>query len=99
MGIVVLSVEDDNAVFHILKLAFQEYGFPVQLYRALDGEEALAMLHQSGPHTQVPRPNLILLNLNLPKKGGMEVLAALQSNPQLSSIPTIIFTSSSLDSE
>jgi hypothetical protein len=68
MEIVVLSVEDDDAVFLILKFAFQECGYPVKLYRAVDGDEALSMLHRSGPHTEVPRPRLILLNLNLPKK-------------------------------
>jgi two-component system, chemotaxis family, response regulator Rcp1 len=99
MDLVVLSVEDDNAAFYVLKLAFEECGFPVQLCRALDGEEGLAMLHQSGPHTQVPRPHLILCNLNLPKKSGLELLAAVQSNPALSSIPIFVFTSSALDSE
>jgi hypothetical protein len=56
MDIMVLSVEDDDAAFLILKLAFQEGGYPVKLYRAVDGEEALSMLHRSGPHTEVPRP-------------------------------------------
>ena len=99
MAIIVLSVEDDPAAYHVLRIAFQESGFPVQLYRAVDGEEALALLHGSGPDAPMPRPHLILLNLNLPKKSGLEVLAALQANPKLASIPTVVFTSSSLDSE
>lgn len=99
MAIIVLSVEDDPAAYHILQIAFQESGFPVRLYRAKDGEEALLMLHRSGLHALLPRPHLILLNLNLPKKSGIEVLAALQTNPELASIPTVVFTSSSLDSE
>jgi two-component system, chemotaxis family, response regulator Rcp1 len=99
MGITVLSVEDENATFSVLQWAFQECGIPVRLYRAVDGEEALAMLHQAGIHAQVPRPNLILLDLNLPKKGGLEVLTTLQANPEWSSIPVVVFTSSSRASE
>lgn len=99
MGITVLSVEDDDAAFYILQMAFQEISPSVKLYRAVDGEEALTMLNKSGIHAEMPRPNLILLDLNLPKKSGLEVLQFLQTNSKLSAIPTVIFTSSSLDSE
>lgn len=72
---------------------------PVELHRAKDGEEALARLRHSDKYPALPRPNLILLNLNLPKKSGMEVLADLRADPELSPIPVVIFTSSSLNVE
>ncbi len=99
MDIVVLSVEDDPATFYVLQLAFRECGFPVSLYRASDGEEALTMLQQAGRPARMPRPHLILLNVNLPRKSGLEVLAALRADPALASVPAVVFTSSSLDSE
>jgi CheY-like chemotaxis protein len=59
-----------------------------------DGEEALAFLHGEGPHARAPRPDLILLDLNLPKKGGREVLAAIKTDPKLRAIPVVVLTTS-----
>jgi two-component system, chemotaxis family, response regulator Rcp1 len=64
-----------------------------------DGEEAMAFLHQSGQYAQVPRPDLILLDLNLPKKDGREVLAEIRSSPDLKAIPVIILTVSQADQD
>jgi CheY-like chemotaxis protein len=92
---VVLYVEDDDAAFLTMQLALQEFQAPIELYRAADGDQALAFVRQSAPYQDAPRPNLILLDLNLPKRSGMEVLAELKSDESLRSIPVIIFSSSS----
>src|SRR5205823_853179 len=59
-----------------------------------DGEEAMAYLHRRGPHARAPRPDLVLLDLNLPRKSGREVLAEIKQDPGLRRIPVVIMTSS-----
>ena len=59
-----------------------------------DGVEAMAFLHREGPYADAPRPNLILLDLNLPKKDGREVLAEIKADPDLKRIPVVILTTS-----
>jgi CheY-like chemotaxis protein len=60
----------------------------------LDGEEAIAFLHRAGAYGNAPRPDLIVLDLNLPRKDGRVVLADFKSDPTLSSIPVVVFTTS-----
>jgi chemotaxis family two-component system response regulator Rcp1 len=60
-----------------------------------DGEEAMTFLRREGSHHQAPRPDLILLDLNLPRKSGREVLAEIKSDPRLKRIPVVIMTTSS----
>jgi CheY-like chemotaxis protein len=96
---VVLNVEDDDAAYHLLEIAFGEALSSAQIYRAIDGYEAMDFLQQSGRFADAPRPSLILCNLNLPKMGGLEVLTAIKANPSLSSIPVVVFTSSTLDAD
>jgi len=59
-----------------------------------DGVEAMAFLRRQGPHAQAPRPDLILLDLNLPRKSGREVLAEIKQDPELRRIPVVVMTSS-----
>jgi CheY-like chemotaxis protein len=94
-----LSVEDDNAEYHIIKMAVEKCGIPIQVCRVADGEEALLFLQKAAGYELAPRPDLILLNLNLPKRDGFEVLADIRGTESLRSIPVIIFTSSSLTRE
>ncbi len=61
---------------------------------AQDGEEAMAMLERREIHAAATRPDIVVLDLNLPKKGGVDVLAAIKSNPKLNSIPVVMLTSS-----
>lgn len=96
---VLLSVEDDDAEYYIIKMAVEKCGIPIRLCRVSDGEEALLFLQKAGAYALAPRPDLILLNLNLPKRDGFEVLADIRATELLRSIPVIIFTSSSLSSE
>ena len=96
---VLLSVEDNDAEYHLIKLAVEEVQVPVQLCRVCDGEEALRFLQRETGYEIAPRPDLILLNVNLPKRDGFQVLTAVRATDSLSSIPVVMFTSSARDSE
>jgi two-component system, chemotaxis family, response regulator Rcp1 len=91
---VLLYVEDDDAAFLAMKLILQEAQAQIELHRAADGEQALAFVRKTNPYKDAPRPDLILLDLNLPKKSGMEVLAEIKTDESLRSIPVIMFSSS-----
>ena len=90
-----LSVEDDDAAFYIIRAAFSELPLPVQLVRAKTGQEALALLQDQ----TAQRPHLVLLDLNLPGLSGLDVLAALKRDQDLSSIPAVVFSSSSREQD
>ena len=96
---VVLNIEDDDAAYYLLEIAFREVLGSARLYRAIDGYEALDFLQRSGRFADAPRPDLILCNLNLPRMDGLEVLAAIKANRLLSSISVAVFTSSALDAD
>jgi two-component system, chemotaxis family, response regulator Rcp1 len=96
---VLLSVEDNDAEYYIIKMALQETEIPVQLCRVSDGEQALSFLHKIHGYEIAPRPHLILLNLNLPRKDGFAVPTEIQASETLRSIPVVIFTSASLETE
>ena len=89
-----LYVEDDNAAYFLLELALREVDPEIQLSRASDGEQAITML-QAASSANALRPDLILLDLNLPKKNGFQVLQSLKATESLRSIPVIVFTTSS----
>lgn len=90
----VLLVEDSPGDIRLTQEAFKAANSNVRLHVAMDGVEALAFLAQEGEHSAAPRPDLILLDLNLPKKDGREVLRHIRSDPKLESIPTVILTTS-----
>jgi chemotaxis family two-component system response regulator Rcp1 len=90
-----LLVEDNPGDVRLLREALTESGMVVQVQVVHDGEEALQLLRRAGSYATAPRPNLILLDLNLPKKSGHEVLAEVKSDPQLQLIPVVVLTSSS----
>jgi chemotaxis family two-component system response regulator Rcp1 len=90
-----LLVEDNPGDVRLLREALTERGMVVQVQVVHDGEEALQLLRRAGSYATAPRPNLILLDLNLPKKSGHEVLAEVKSDPQLQLIPVVVLTSSS----
>lgn len=96
---VILSVEDDPAAYLLLEIGFQEVGGDFQLYRVEDGEAALAFLRRSGPYAHVPRPHLMLLNLNLPRVTGFGVLEAMKNDPTIEDIPSVVFSSSRMDKD
>lgn len=90
----VLLVEDSPGDVRLTQEAFRESNVLVHLHVAIDGVEALAYLKREGAHINSPRPDLILLDLNLPRKDGREVLAHIKGNDDLKSIPTVILTTS-----
>lgn len=93
----VLLVEDSPGDVRLTQEAFRDANRSIQLHVATDGVEAMAFLRRQGPHADAPRPDLILLDLNLPKMDGREVLGHIKEDSSLKMIPTVILTTS--DSE
>jgi len=90
----VLLVEDSPGDVRLTQEAFRDTNNAVRLHVAADGVEAMAFLRREGPNREAPRPDLILLDLNLPKMDGREVLAHIKADQALRSIPTVILTTS-----
>jgi two-component system, chemotaxis family, response regulator Rcp1 len=95
----VLLVEDSPGDVRLTREAFKDAKVHINLHVALDGVEAMAFLNREGEHVNALRPDLILLDLNLPKKDGREVLAELKGNPALKSIPVVILTTSASEAD
>jgi two-component system, chemotaxis family, response regulator Rcp1 len=90
----ILLVEDRPGDSRLTKEAFHHCGKPLQLHHAWDGAEAMDFLKQKGSFEDAPRPDLILLDLDIPEINGKEVLARIKGDPNLKAIPTIILTAS-----
>jgi two-component system, chemotaxis family, response regulator Rcp1 len=90
----VLLVEDSPGDVRLTQEAFREFDSGLDLHVAVDGAEAMCFLRREGGHGQAPRPDLILLDLNLPKKNGRQVLAEIKQDDDLKMIPTVILTTS-----
>ena len=90
----VLLVEDDPGDVMMTREAFQDYKLQNQLHVVSDGAEAMAFLRQEGEYAGRPRPDLVLLDLNLPRMDGRQVLEAIKSDPELASIPVVVLTTS-----
>ncbi len=90
----ILLVEDDPGDVVMTREAFQDYKIRNQLHVVNDGSEAMAFLRQQGEFAGRPRPDLVLLDLNLPRMDGREVLQAIKSDPDLASIPVVVLTTS-----
>jgi CheY-like chemotaxis protein len=95
----VLLVEDDPGDVLMTREAFAHYRIRNPLHVVGDGEQAMQFLRQDGDYTDVPRPGLILLDLNLPRRNGLEVLADLKSDAELLSIPVVVLTTSQADED
>ena len=94
MPIEILLVEDSHGDVRLTQEAFRDANRHIKLHIASDGVEAMAFLRREGTHIHAPRPDLVLLDLNLPKMDGREVLAQIKGNDDLKTIPTIILTTS-----
>ena len=90
----VLLVEDDPGDVLMTKEAFEHYQIRGRLHVVSDGEQALHFLRKTGEYADAPTPGLILLDLNLPRRNGLEVLAELKADSQLLSIPVVVLTTS-----
>ena len=92
-------MEDDDSAFQLIQLGFSEAGGDFRLYWVEDGEQALKFLRRSGGYVNAPKPDLILLNLNLPRISGDQALEIMKADPSLSDIPAVVFSSSRLDKD
>jgi chemotaxis family two-component system response regulator Rcp1 len=90
----ILLVEDNEGDIVLTREAFKESKLNNNLSIVKDGVEALSFLKKEGIYSGVPRPDIILLDLNLPKKTGLEVLHEIKSDPKLKTIPVVILTCS-----
>ena len=95
----ILLVEDNPGDVRLTKEALREGMVYSNLHSARDGVEALEFLRQEGAHRNAPRPDIILLDLNLPKKDGREVLAAIKKDDRLMQIPVVVLTTSSAEED
>jgi CheY-like chemotaxis protein len=95
----VLLVEDDPGDVLMTREAFEHHKIRNQLHVVNDGEQAMQFLRQLGEYADAPRPGLILLDLNLPRRDGLEVLAELKADPGLRVIPVVILTTSQADED
>ncbi len=94
MGVSVLLVEDNRGDVILVKEAMEEIGLTHRVDVVADGVEAMEFLRRSGKYAQAPRPDLILLDLKLPRKNGREALEEILLDPTLRDIPVIILSSS-----
>jgi two-component system, chemotaxis family, response regulator Rcp1 len=99
MPIQVLLVEDSPGDVRLTQEAFRDANRSINLHVACDGVEAMAFLKHEGIHLNAPRPDLILLDLNLPKMDGREVLAHIKEDEGLKTIPTVILTTSDAEAD
>jgi two-component system, chemotaxis family, response regulator Rcp1 len=90
----VLLVEDNEADVRLTREALREAGEGVRLSSVGDGEQALAYMRRQAGFAEAPRPDLVLLDLNLPRKNGLEVLVEMRADESLACIPVIVLTSS-----
>ena len=95
----ILLVEDNPGDVRLTQEAFREGRIENNLHVVTDGVEALEFLHRRGEYADAPRPDLVLLDLNLPRKNGDEVLAELKDDEDLRCIPVIVLTSSAAEED
>lgn len=95
----VLLVEDSSGDVRLTREAFRDYDATATLHVVSDGVEAMAFLRREPPHANAPRPGLILLDLNLPRMDGREVLSQIKTDKGLKMIPIIILTTSETESD
>lgn len=91
----IFLVEDNRADIRLIEEALKLSAIPHQVLTVRNGMDAMSFLRQEGEYTNAPRPDLILLDLNLPRKDGREVLAEIKSDPKLKRIPVVVLTTSS----
>jgi CheY-like chemotaxis protein len=95
----VLLVEDDEGDVLMTREAFEYYQIRNRLHVVGDGKQALQFLRRTGPYTDAPRPGLVLLDVNLPKVSGLEVLAELKQDEKLLMIPVVMLTTSQAEQD
>ncbi|HLO88322.1 MAG TPA: response regulator [Nostocaceae cyanobacterium] len=94
MPIEVLLVEDNPGDVELTRIALEDSKISINLNVVEDGVEAIAYLRKQDQYAQVPHPDIVLLDLNLPKKDGREVLAEIKADAELKRIPVVVLTTS-----
>lgn len=95
----ILMVEDNPADIDLTKEALSEGKMHLEVFSVEDGVQAMEFLRNEGDHADAPRPDLILLDLNLPRMDGREVLTAVKSDPDLKRIPVVVLTTSKAEED
>ena len=95
----ILLVEDNPGDARLTIEALKECKLASRLHHVNDGVEAMAFIRKTAPFAQAPRPDLILLDLNLPRRNGREVLAELKQDPDLATIPVVVLTTSEAETD
>jgi CheY-like chemotaxis protein len=95
----ILLVEDNPADARLVFEAMAEHRFHAEFHHVLDGMEAMAFLRREAPYEGKPRPDLVLLDLNMPRMDGREVLANVKGDPKLATIPVIVLTTSDTETD
>ena len=95
----ILLVEDNEGDVRLTMEAFKDQKIANKLHNVCDGVEAMAYLRNEGKYANAPRPDLILLDLNLPKKDGREVLSEVKADPNLRRIPVVVLTTSQAEED
>src|SRR5258708_7036166 len=96
---VILLVEDNENDVELTRIAFKRSKLLLDLHPVKDGVECMAFLRKEGEYTDAPTPDLILLDLNMPRMGGREVLTEMVEDEALCSIPVVVLTTSAQDEE
>jgi CheY-like chemotaxis protein len=91
---VVLYVEDKDAVAYLFQKALDEAGARLRLFRLTDGEQGIAFLLGQDLYREAPRPDLVILDINLPMRSGFEVLITIRKTEALKALPVVMFSSS-----
>lgn len=95
----ILLVEDNPGDVRLTREALRNGSIPTNLRTVSDGLEAMAYLRKKGEYRDAPQPDLILLDLNLPRKDGREVLAEIKQDPELRRIPVVVMTTSAAEQD
>lgn len=93
----ILLLEDEPADAHLVRVSLRDARVFCQLHHVVDGREGLDFLHRQPPHEAAPRPDLILLDLNMPRMNGREFLQAIKADPAFSDIPVVVLTTSEVE--
>jgi CheY-like chemotaxis protein len=93
----ILLLEDEPADAHLVKVSLREARVLCNLHHVLDGQEGLDFLQRRPPYAEAPRPDLILLDLNMPRMSGREFLQAVKADPTCSDIPVVVLTTSEVE--
>jgi CheY-like chemotaxis protein len=95
----IMLVEDNPADARLTEEAMRDCSTPTNLYHVWDGEQAMGFLRREGEFADAPRPDIVLLDLNMPKMDGRAVLAQLKGDPRLMTIPVVVLTTSEAEED